>query len=154
MKHLCTFFTVLAESCFSLSNSFYIICTISAVSLASCTSPIYGALHGLGTILPLGKLPSQVQQDTRAAYRPLETACGSCYVQAPETPSERYIWIDEVSDQQLAERLRKLSKSDIELLTLIVRDGCGVNEIAKLYGVAHSTISRKITRIKKFLKNF
>lgn len=85
--------------------------------------------------------------------RPLETACGSCYVQAPETPSERYSWIDEVSDQQLAERLRKLSKSDIELLTLIVRDGCGVNEIAKLYGVAHSTISRKITRIKKFLKN-
>ena len=84
----------------------------------------------------------------------METACGSCYVQAPETPSERYSWIDEVSDQQLAERLRKLSKSDIELLTLIVRDGCGVNEIAKLYGVAHSTISRKITRIKKFLKNF
>ena len=83
--------------------------------------------------------------------RPLETACGSCYIQEP---IERYSWIDEVSDQQLVERLSRLSKSDIELLTLIVRDGCGVNEIAKLYGVAHSTISRKITRIKNFLKNF
>ncbi len=86
--------------------------------------------------------------------RPLETACGSRYIQAPESTSSRYGWIDEVSDQQLAEQLRKLSKSDIELLTLIVRDGCGVNEIAKLYGVTHSTISRKITRIKNFLKNF
>lgn len=82
--------------------------------------------------------------------RPLETACGSCYVQQP---SERYSWIDEVSEPRLVERLRKLPESDIELLTLIVRDGCGVNEIAKLYGVAHSTISRKITRIKNFLKN-
>ena len=82
--------------------------------------------------------------------RPLETACGSCYIQQP---SERYSWIDEVSEPQLVERLRKLPESDIELLTLIVRDGCGVNEIAKLYGVAHSTISRKITRIKNFLKN-
>ena len=85
---------------------------------------------------------------------PLETACGSCYIQAPEADTGRYSWIDEVSDQQLAERLLELSERDIELLTLIVRDGCGVNEIAELYGVAHSTISRKITRIKKFLKNF
>ena len=83
--------------------------------------------------------------------RPLETACGSCYVQKA---AERYGWIDDVSDQQLTERLHKLSKNDIELLTLIVQDGCGVNEIAKLYGVAHSTISRKLTRIKNFLKNF
>lgn len=86
--------------------------------------------------------------------RPLETACGSCYIQAPEADTGRYSWIDEVSDQQLAERLLELSERDIELLTLIVRDGCGVNEIAELYGVAHSTISRKITRIKNFLKNF
>ena len=83
--------------------------------------------------------------------RPLETACGFYYIQQS---SERYSWIDEVSEPRLAERLRKLSNSDIELLTLMVRDGCGVNEIAKLYGVTHSTISRKITRIKNFLKNF
>ena len=27
--------------------------------------------------------------------RPLETACGSCYVQAFESPAERYSWLDE-----------------------------------------------------------
>ena len=86
--------------------------------------------------------------------RPLETACGSCYVQTTEADTWRYSWIDEVSDRQLAEQLRKLSKSDIELLTLMVRDSCGVNEIARLYGGTHSNISRQITRIKNFLKNF
>ena len=83
--------------------------------------------------------------------RPLETACGFYYIQQL---SERYSWIDEVSEPRLAERLRKLSNSDIELLTLMVQDGCGINEIARMNGVTHSTISRKITRIKKFLKNF
>lgn len=85
--------------------------------------------------------------------RPLETACGSCYIQASEVPSERCSWIDEVSDQQLVDRLHKLSTSDMELLTLTIKCGYGVNEIARLYGVTHSTISRKLTRIKNFLKN-
>ena len=52
--------------------------------------------------------------------RPLETACGSCYVQAPEADTGRYSWIDEVSDPQLAERLHMLSEADLELLTLMV----------------------------------
>lgn len=82
--------------------------------------------------------------------RPLETACGSCYAQEP---IERCSWIDEVSDQQLVDRLHKLSTSDMELLTLTIKCGYGVNEIARLYGATHSTISRKLTRIKNFLKN-
>ena len=86
--------------------------------------------------------------------RPLETACGSCYIQAPEADTGRYSWIDEISSPQLVDRLRKLSRDDMALLTLIVQHGYGVNEIARLYGVTHSTISRKITRIKNFLKNF
>ena len=45
--------------------------------------------------------------------RPLETACGSCYIQQP---SERYSWIYEVSEPRLVEKLRRLSESDIELL--------------------------------------
>ena len=82
--------------------------------------------------------------------RPLETACGSCYVQAPEADTGRYSWIDE----ELAERLHMLSEADLELLTLMVQDGCGVNEIARLFGVTHSTISRKLTRIKKLFEKF
>ena len=86
--------------------------------------------------------------------RPLETACGSYCIQVPETDTDRYNWIDEISSPQLVDRLLKLSRDDMALLTLIVQHGYGVNEIARLYGVTHSTISRKITRIKNFLKNF
>ena len=65
--------------------------------------------------------------------RPLETACGSCYVQEP---IERYSWIDEVSNVQLAERLHKLSESDIALLKLLVIDGHSQAEAASILGIA------------------
>ncbi len=68
--------------------------------------------------------------------RPLETACGSCYIQL-RSHTERYSWIDEVSDQQLAERLRKLSKSDIELLTLLIYDGLSQTEVADILDRKH-----------------
>lgn len=80
--------------------------------------------------------------------RPLETACGSCYVQEP---IERYNWIDEVSDQQLAERLRKLSKSDIELLTLLIYDGLSQTEAADILERKQYDISRQFARILKSL---
>ena len=80
--------------------------------------------------------------------RPLETACGSCYVQEP---IERYNWIDEVSDQQLAERLRKLSKSDIELLTLLIYDGLSQTEAADILDRKQYDISRQFARILKSL---
>ncbi len=80
--------------------------------------------------------------------RPLETACGSCYVQEP---IERYSWIDEVSDQQLAERLRKLSKSDIELLTLLIYDGLSQTEAADILDRKQYDISRQFARILKSL---
>lgn len=66
----------------------------------------------------------------------------------------RFWWIDEIDDTDLAAKLRKLSADDLELLTLIVQDGCSVVEIAHLQSVAHSTISRKLSRLKKYLKNF
>ena len=83
--------------------------------------------------------------------RPLETACGSYYVQAPEADTWRYRWIDEVSDQQLAERLRTLSKSDIELLTLLIYDGLSQTEAADILGRKQYDISRQFARILKSL---
>lgn len=80
--------------------------------------------------------------------RPLETACGSCYVQEP---IERYSWIDEISDQHLAERLRKLSKSDIGLLKLLVIDGHSQAEAASILGIAQQTVSVRFNKIKKLL---
>ena len=83
--------------------------------------------------------------------RPLETACGSFYVQAFESPAERYSWLDEISDPQLVERLHGLSDADLELLTQIVIDGKSYREAAKVFSCSHQNISRHIARIRKNL---
>lgn len=83
--------------------------------------------------------------------RPLETACGSCYVQAPEADTGRYSWIDEVSDPQLVNRLLKLSERDIELLTMLVYDGFSQTEAADILGRKQYDISRQFARILKSL---
>lgn len=83
--------------------------------------------------------------------RPLETACGSCYVQASEADTGRYSWIDEVSDQQLAERLHELSEVDLELLTLIAIEGRTRQEVSEMLSCSHQNISRNIARIRKIL---
>lgn len=83
--------------------------------------------------------------------RPLETACGSCYVRVPEADTGRYSWIDEVSDPQLAARLLKLSERDIELLTLLIYDGLSQTEAADILGRKQYDISRQFARILKSL---
>lgn len=80
--------------------------------------------------------------------RPLETACGSCRVQEP---IERYSWIDDISEPRLVERLRKLSESDIELLTLLIYDGLSQTEAADILGRKQYDISRQFARILKSL---
>ena len=83
--------------------------------------------------------------------RPLETACGSYYIRALETDTGRCSWIDEVSDPQLAERLKKLSRRDIELLKLLVIDGHSQAEAASILGIAQQTVSVRFNKIKKLL---
>ena len=83
--------------------------------------------------------------------RPLETACGSCYVQAPEADTERYSWIDEMGDAQLSERLHRLSEADLELLTLIAIEGRTRQEVSEMLLCSHQNISRHIARIRKIL---
>ena len=64
----------------------------------------------------------------------------------------RYAWIDTVSSAGLSSKLKALSATDLELLTLYAIDGRTQTEIASLLGRDQSVISRKIKRIKKFLK--
>ena len=80
--------------------------------------------------------------------RPLETACGSCCVQQT---SERYGWIDEVSDPRLTERLQRLSERGIELLTLLIYDGLSQTEAADIMGCKQYDISRQFARILRNL---
>ena len=83
--------------------------------------------------------------------RPLETACGSCYIKAPEADTGRYRWIDEISDPRLAKRLHELSENDIVLLKLLVIDGLSQVEVASILGIAQQTVSVRFNKIKKLL---
>ena len=61
-------------------------------------------------------------------------------------------WIEEISDEQLAKRLKELPEQDLELLTQIVIQGFTQSDLERMgYGKQYS-LSRKISRIKKFLK--
>lgn len=76
-------------------------------------------------------------------------------VQAHSTDTARRgSWVDEIEDEKIAAALRQLSPEDIELLTLYAFEGYTVIEIASMKGIAHQNVSKKIRRIKKFLKNF
>ena len=70
-----------------------------------------------------------------------------------ETKS-RFTWIGEIEDERLLSALEKLSDADLNLVTMYAYDGYTVTEISKVLGVAQPTISIKIKRIAKFLKNF
>ena len=64
----------------------------------------------------------------------------------------RYAWVETIDDPALASKLKLLKESDLELLTLMVVDGYGQREIARMLGFNHNAIWKKITRIKIFLE--
>ena len=70
-----------------------------------------------------------------------------------ETKS-RFAWIGEIENEQLLTALETLKVEDLEIITMYAYEGYTVTEISKVLGVAQPTISIKIKRITKFLKNF
>ena len=70
-----------------------------------------------------------------------------------ETKS-RFAWIGEIENEQLLTALETLKIEDLEIITMYAYEGYDITEISKVYGVSRPTISIKIKRITKFLKNF
>lgn len=66
----------------------------------------------------------------------------------------RFTWIGEIENERLLSALENLSDADLNLVTMYAYEGYTVTEISKVLGVAQPTISIKIKRITKFLKNF
>ena len=83
---------------------------------------------------------------------PLETACGSCYIQAPEADTGRYSWIDEITDSWLAERHQNLTKQELELLTLIVIEGKTHKEAADILSCSRQYVTKQFAQIRKIFK--
>ena len=81
--------------------------------------------------------------------RPLETACGSCYIQQP---SERYSWIDEVSNPQLVKQLHEQTDQELDLLTLVVVEGKTHKEAADILSCSRQYITKQIAQIRKIFK--
>lgn len=63
-------------------------------------------------------------------------------------------WLDELDNKKLFKAIQKLKKEDIEILILWAIERYSVTEIAKLKKVSQPTISKKVLRIKNFLKKF
>ena len=70
-----------------------------------------------------------------------------------ETKSS-FAWIGKIENERLLSSLEKLSEDDLRIVTLYAYEGYTVTEISKVLGVSQPTISIKIKRITKFLKNF
>ena len=63
-------------------------------------------------------------------------------------------WMDELDSRKLYKAIQKLKSEDIEILTLWAIERYSVTEIAKMKKVSQPTISKKVLRIKNFLKKF
>ena len=70
-----------------------------------------------------------------------------------ETKS-RFTWIGEIEDERLLSALENLSDADLELITLYAYEEYDTVEISKVFGTTKQNISKKISRITNFIKNF
>ena len=62
--------------------------------------------------------------------------------------------MNEIVNEGLWRGVSKLTESDRKLLTLHILYGYSITEIARMQGIARPTVSKKLTRIKCFLKKF
>ena len=68
--------------------------------------------------------------------------------------SSRYWWIEEIEDEELAGRVRKLTAEEIEMLTLVAFEGYSQVDAAEKMGIPYRTFKHKMQKIKIFLRNF
>lgn len=66
----------------------------------------------------------------------------------------RYWWIEEIDDPETVRKIKSLSESDLEVLTLMVIDELKNKEIAQVTGIPLRTIERKKARFKNLFKKF
>lgn len=63
-------------------------------------------------------------------------------------------WLDDMKNEKLYKAIRSLSESDRELLTDLFSRGLSQKEIALKRGVKKAALSRKVSRLKLFLRKF
>jgi len=77
----------------------------------------------------------------------------------PISSTGHMILVDEFITLNMSEafkemlRLKKLSKKDLELLTLLFVDGYRQIDVARLWHCSRSAVAQRFKKIKKFLNN-
>ena len=66
----------------------------------------------------------------------------------------RFTWVGEIQNERLHAGLEKLSDEELQLVTLYFHEKYSTVELSKVYGIAQQSISKRILKITKFLKNF
>lgn len=66
--------------------------------------------------------------------------------------SGRYAWVDAIDNQRLAFLLKQLSNADLELLTFLILEEHSQQELAQKWGWSQKAVSRRLLKIKKFLR--
>ena len=74
------------------------------------------------------------------------------YVEEYHFSTDRFGWIEEVSNITLYTKIKKLTSDEKEILTLLVFEGYTQRDIAKIRGVSEQAIIKRIKFIKKLLK--
>ena len=64
---------------------------------------------------------------------------------------DRYWWVEEIDDPELAQKVKKLSHDEIELITLYAFEHYTQVEIAAVFGISQRAISKRLEKIKKLL---
>ena len=65
---------------------------------------------------------------------------------------DRYAWVETIDDSHLSALIRKLPQRDLELLTFLVIEGHTQQELAEEWHCSQRLISKRLQKIKKFLK--
>ena len=100
-------------------------------------------------------LPQDSEKDGSGRENPLCKRFAdklSCSDEDEYFARSRYDWIENLENENLARRIKSMNKADIELLTMYIADRKTHAEIAKILGVDRTIITRRIGRIKNFLK--
>lgn len=66
--------------------------------------------------------------------------------------SDRFAWVETIDNDNLAKKLKALSREDLELLTMYAIEGYTQVEIADIKSGKQSNFSKKINKIKKLLE--
>ena len=101
------------------------------------------------------QLPTEFIDD-EAGYRNTNVlkSLNALSVQFDESDfADKYAWLDTIDTVHLADKLKRLSSDDLDLLTLMVIHGFKQADIARDTDRSRSSISQKIKRIKKILQN-